>query len=54
MKLLRTRSYWEKGYVLNIEELATLYHFPTVAVQGPMTPYIEVKKAGAPVDLPFE
>ncbi len=54
MKLMRTRSYWEPGYILNIEELATLYHFPTVAVQAPMTPYIEVKKGGAPIDLPIE
>ncbi len=54
MRLMRQRSYWEKGYILNIEELATLYHFPTVAVQGPMTPYIEVKKGGAPINLPLE
>jgi hypothetical protein len=54
MRLLRQRSFWEKGYILNIEELATLYHFPTVAVQAPMTPYVEIKKAGAPVDLPLE
>ena len=54
MRLMRQRSYWERGYVLNIEELATLYHFPTVAVQSPATPYIDVKKAGAPVNLPFE
>jgi len=54
MRLMRERSFWERGYILNIEELATLYHFPTVAVQGPVTPYIQIKKAGAPVDLPLE
>lgn len=54
MRLMRQRSFWEKGYIFNIEELATLYHFPTVAVQAPVTPYIEIKKAGAPVDLPLE
>jgi hypothetical protein len=54
MRWLRTRSFWEKGYVLNIEELASLYHFPTVGVTAPMTPYIEVKKSGPPVDLPRE
>lgn len=54
IRLMRQRSFWERGFVLNIEELATLYHFPTVAVQAPVTPYIEVKKAGAPVDLPIE
>jgi hypothetical protein len=53
MRLLRHRSFWEKGYILNIEELATLYHFPTVAVTAPMTPYIESKKSGPPPDLPL-
>lgn len=52
LRLLRTRSFWEKGYVFNIEELATLFHFPTVSVKGPMTPYIGSKKSGAPMDLP--
>ena len=54
MRMMRLRTYWERGYILNIEELATLYHFPTVAVQAPVTPYIESKKAGAPMDLPME
>ena len=52
LRMLRTRSFWEKGYVFNIEELATLFHFPTIAVKGPMTPYIGSKKGGAPMDLP--
>jgi len=54
MRLLRRRSFWERGYILNIEELATLYHFPTIGVMAPMTPYIPVKKGGPPVDLPME
>lgn len=54
MRMMRTRSFWEKGYIFNIEELATLFHFPTIGVKSPMTPYIEVKKGGAPVDLPLE
>ncbi|MCX6741124.1 MAG: hypothetical protein NTY61_01875, partial [Candidatus Parcubacteria bacterium] len=52
LRMMRTRSFWEKGYIFNIEELATLFHFPTVAVKGPMTPYIGSKKGGAPMDLP--
>jgi hypothetical protein len=54
MRLLRTRSFWERGYILNIEELATIYHFPTIGVMAPMTPYIPIKKGGPPVDLPME
>jgi len=52
LRMLRTRSFWEKGYAFNIEELATLFHFPTISVRGPMTPYIGSKKGGAPMDLP--
>ncbi len=54
MRLLRRRSFWEHGYILNIEELATLYHFPTIGVMAPMTPYVPVKKGGPPVGLPTE
>lgn len=54
MRMMRARSFWEKGYIFNIEELATLFHFPTIGVKSPMTPYVEVKKGGAPVDLPME
>lgn len=54
LKMMRTRSFWEKGYILNIEELSTIFHFPTVAVRGPMTPYVGIKKGSAPLDLPLE
>jgi hypothetical protein len=54
LRLLRSRSFWERGYILNIEELASVYHFPTIAVKAPVTPYIEVKKGGPPIDLPLE
>jgi len=54
MRMMRLRPFWEKGYILNIEELATLFHFPTISVKSPMTPYIEVKKGGPPADLPIE
>jgi len=54
LRLLRQRSFWEKGYIFNIEELATLYHFPTIGVHSPVAPYVEVVKGGAPVDLPIQ
>lgn len=54
MRLLRQRSFWEKGFIFNIEELATLYHFPTIGVKAPITPYVGVTKGSAPVDLPIE
>ncbi|TSC75124.1 MAG: hypothetical protein G01um101430_625 [Parcubacteria group bacterium Gr01-1014_30] len=39
--------------VLNIEELATIFHFPTKIIV-PGVPYVEAKKAGPPQDLPTE
>lgn len=54
MRMMRSRSFWEEGYILNIEELATLFHFPTIGVKSPMTPYMDTRKAGPPIDLPLE
>lgn len=52
--MCRERSFWEKGYVLNIEELATVFHFPATTVIAPMTPRIEVKRGVPPIGLPIE
>lgn len=42
-------------YMLNTEELATLYHFPGKAVAPALgVPRIEAKKGGAPSELPTE
>ncbi|MBI4709258.1 MAG: hypothetical protein HY764_03590 [Candidatus Portnoybacteria bacterium] len=51
-RFMRQRSFWDKGYILNIEELASLFHFPTTAVKAPMTPWLETKKAEPPIGLP--
>jgi hypothetical protein len=40
-------------YILNIEELATMYHFPTGYVKAPATPRVKSKKAVAPTNLPI-
>lgn len=40
--------------VLNAEELATLYHFPTMFVEAPTVYRIESKKGGPPQALPIE
>lgn len=53
LKKLRGRTFWENGFILNIEELATVYHFPTIGIKAPMTPFIEVKKGSPPTDLPL-
>lgn len=41
------------AYILNIEELATLFHFPGIAVKAPMLPRIEAKRAEPPMTLPI-
>jgi hypothetical protein len=42
-------------FILNVEELATLYHFPS-KVQSPasLLPRVEAKKGEAPLELPVE
>lgn len=52
LRFCRDRSFWKKGFVLNLEELATIFHFPATVVEAPATPRIEAKRGGAPSDLP--
>jgi hypothetical protein len=40
--------------ILNTEELATIYHFPTKMVEAPMVHRIEAKKGEPPAGLPVE
>ncbi len=50
----RERSFEPKrAFVLNIEELATIYHFPGMLVKAPMMPRIEAKKGEPPAGLPI-
>ena len=39
-------------FVLNIEELATLWHFPMMSVKAPLVKKSESKKAEPPFSLP--
>jgi hypothetical protein len=43
-----------KPFILNIEELASLYHFPSMVVKAPLSPKVEAKKSEPPVGLPTE
>jgi len=42
-----------KPFVLNIEELATVFHFPSESIKTPLTPKVEAKKSEPPRGLPI-
>lgn len=48
----KKRMFPANTYVLNTEELATVYHFPGTAVTTPTMPRIEAKKGTPPPTLP--
>lgn len=50
----RNSDRYGKPMILNTEELATLYHFPTIGVKNALVKTIDSKKAEAPVSTPFE
>lgn len=43
-----------KFFILNVEELASLYHFPTQIVEAPLLGRVETRKGGPPGGLPIE
>lgn len=43
-----------KKFFLNVEELASFWHFPTIFVKTPTVSTTKLKKTEAPVSLPFE
>ncbi|MFZ5365453.1 MAG: hypothetical protein ACOZBH_04645 [Patescibacteria group bacterium] len=50
----RSMDSYGSPFYLNIEELATLYHFPAIELKAPLIQRIESKKASAPISLPTE
>lgn len=50
----RTLTMNKKVSILNIEELATIYHPPIVTVAAPMLRRLESRKGGPPPTLPIE
>lgn len=49
----RERKIEHRGFVLNLEELATVYHFPTISVEAPQTPWVKARRGGSPKELPI-
>lgn len=54
MNKVQNRSFEEEGYILNIEELASLFHLPTVTVDTPTIDWAGSKKGEPPASLPIE
>ncbi len=50
----RRRLPLAKPFILNTEELATLYHLPGLAVRAPLLPRIQSKKGQSPATLPID
>jgi hypothetical protein len=54
VEIYRSRSMDSKGYILNIQELASIYHLPSVTVVTPSISWAGSKKGEPPVNLPIE
>ncbi len=52
LEAYQARLFEDRGYVLNIEELASLYHLPHVSVETPGVVYTSTKVGEPPANLP--
>ena len=52
-RMYKWRAFADKSFVMNTEELATLYHFPTLVVEAPGLRPLTAKKAEPPPNLPI-
>jgi len=52
LRKYKRREFDQRSYVLNTEELATIYHFPTIEVKAPVAPRVEAKRGKPPTELP--
>ena len=48
------RAFLEPGYILNIEEIASIFHLPNITVETPNIVWAGSKKGEPPSDLPIE
>jgi len=53
LKIYKKRMF-EKGYIFNVEELASIFHLPNVAVKTPTIVWARAKKGEPPSNLPIK
>ena len=53
-ELYRWRAFLEEGFILNIEELASIFHLPNISVETPNLVWAGSKKGEPPANLPIE
>ncbi len=53
-KAYRYRMMGRKNSIMNVEELATIFHFPAIAVKSPMLRRLSSRKGEPPAGLPME
>lgn len=53
LQVYKSRFFGSKGFVLNIEELASIFHLPNVSVEVPNILWTGFKKAEPPANLPI-
>ncbi len=51
--MYKLRWFPSKHYILNTEELATVFHFPSIVVKAPMLRRVETRKGEPPAGLPI-
>jgi len=54
LDLFREREFQGVTSIFNVEELATLFHFPTISMKVPSLPRMDSRRASAPSNLPVE
>jgi len=53
MSNYRARLFLDKGFILNIEELASIFHLPNISVETPTISWTASKKGEPPENLPI-
>lgn len=53
LNLYKTRTFADRGFILNIEELASVFHLPHTNVETPNIVWASSKTAEPPSNLPF-